>query len=394
MPPAASNEPSEKTSPDAPSISDGRIPGRVRNLHRHVFAWLFASLAIGLISVGVIITTEYANTGNLWLQEKFGFLLLIFVPAAFALVTWLTMHFFSGAQGSGVPQTMAAAEDPDDTKKSSLLSLRILFGKTSMMLGGLFAGGSIGTEGPAVQIGASAAHAFYGYGPFKTAAHRRMLILAGGAAGIAATFNTPLAGIVFAIEGLNRTRPFKALGPTLFAVCISCLVSLALLGNYTYYGSVSSSLDILEFPWVIPVCGVAGGVLGGLFSLTVQKFSLLLPERTQRFIHARPYVFAAFCGLLIAVLGLITGGLTFGTGFHPTKMTLDADSSLLLWYYGICKFLATLVSVLSGIPGGLFAPNLSVGAGLGDNISAIFPSIAPHSAIIIQIGRASCRERV
>ena len=365
----------QKTLPD--------VPDRGRNLRQHLFAWIFASLLIGLGSVGVIIATAYAHTGNLWLQEQFHGWVLLLVPALFALVVWLTHYFFPGAQGSGVPQTMAAAEDSDDTKKSNLLSLRILAGKTGMMLGGLFAGGSIGTEGPAVQIGASVSHAFYGYGPFKTAAHRKMLILAGGAAGIAATFNTPLAGIVFAMEGLNRNRSLRAFFPTPFAVALSCMVSLALLGNYTYYDAINVSLDLPEYIRVIPVCGVIGGVLGGLFSLTIQKFTYFLPVRTKMFIHQHPYVFAAFCGLVVAAMGLITGGMTFGTGFQPTKMTLDADSSLLLWYYGICKFLATLFSVLSGIPGGLFAPNLSVGAGLGDTISAFFPSIAPHSAIII-----------
>ncbi len=362
-----------------------RLVDRTRDTWHHILIWFLASFLIGLIGVSVAIASDHANQVNIWLQEKLHYWLLLLMPLAFALFAWITNRFFRGTQGSGIPQTIAAIDDPDDQKKNNLLSIRILVGKIVMLLGGLAMGASIGREGPTVQIGASVSHAFYGHGPFKTAEHRRTLVLAGGAAGIAAAFNTPLAGIMFAFEELNKKYPFNAHSSTLLTVIIAGLVSLAIQGNYIYFGSTNAILDLSQHVPAILICSVIGGAAGGLFSLLVQKFTVFLPEKIRTFIQKHPYIFAASCGLIVAILGFSTQGLTFGTSYMPTKMTLEAENSIFVWYYGICKFLATLLSTLSGIPGGLFAPTLSVGAGLGDNVSLIFPSIAPHGAIIILV---------
>ncbi|MDL2283741.1 chloride channel protein [Oxalobacter sp. OttesenSCG-928-P03] len=382
---AAPEEPTENTPSEEQDQTSNRIIDRTRDTWRHIVIWLLASALIGLTGVGVAIASDYANEANLWLQEKLHWWLLVLVPAAFALFAWLTNRFFQGTQGSGIPQTIAVIDDPDDRKKSNLLSVRNLLGKIAMLLSGLVVGASIGREGPTVQIGASISHAFYGYGPFKTAEHRRTLVLAGGAAGIAAAFNTPLAGVMFAIEELNKKYPFNAHSSTLLTVIIAGLISLGIQGNYTYFGKTNVILDLSQHVYAIFLCGIVGGAAGGLFSLLTQKFTFLVPERLRTFIYQSPYVFAAICGLLVAILGLATNGLTFGTSYLPTRMTLEADGSLFVWYYGICKFFATLLSTLSGIPGGLFAPTLSVGAGLGDTLSAILPAIAPHGAIIILV---------
>lgn len=378
-------KPKEPLSDAGTDLSANRLVDRTRDAWYHILIWFFASALIGLVGVGVAIASNMANEVNLWLQEKLHYWLLLLVPAAFALFAFLTNRFFQGTQGSGIPQTIAVIDDPDERKKSNLLSIRNLIGKTVMLLGGLVMGASIGREGPTVQIGASLSHAFYGYGTFKTAEHRRTLVLAGGAAGIAAAFNTPLAGIMFAIEELNKKYPFNAHSSTLLTVIIAGLISLGIQGNYTYFGITHVTLDLVQHLSAIAICAILGGAAGGLFSLLTQKFAALLPERLRRFIQAHPYLFAALCGLLVAILGFITQGMTFGTSYQPTRTTLEAEGSLFVWYYGICKFLATLLSTLSGIPGGLFAPTLSVGAGLGDNLSSLLPGLAPHGAIIILV---------
>lgn len=385
MPSSQPEKPKDPPSATGTDLSANRLVDRTRDAWYHMLIWFLASILIGLVGVGVAIASNLANEANLWLQEKLHYWLLLLVPAAFALFAFLTNRFFQGTQGSGIPQTIAVIDDPDGRKKSNLLSIRNLIGKTVMLLGGLVMGASIGREGPTVQIGASLSHAFYGHGPFKTAEHRRTLVLAGGAAGIAAAFNTPLAGIMFAIEELNKKYPFNAHSSTLLTVIIAGLISLGIQGNYTYFGITHVTLDMVQHLYAIAICAALGGAAGGLFSLLTQKFAALLPDRLRRFIHDHPYRFAALCGLLVAILGFTTQGMTFGTSYQPTRMTLEADGSLFVWYYGICKFLATLLSTLSGIPGGLFAPTLSVGAGLGDNLSALLPGIAPHGAIIILV---------
>jgi H+/Cl- antiporter ClcA len=101
--------------------------------------------------------------------------------------------------------------------------------------------------------------------------------------------------------------------------------------------------------------------------------------------RSRPIVFAAFCGALLAIIGMLTNNLVFGSGYEATKATLGSDSSIYSWFYGIAKFAATFLSSISGIPGGLFAPTLSVGAGLGDGLSGLFPTLGPHGAIVLLV---------
>jgi len=122
-------------------------------------------------------------------------------------------------------------------------------------------------------------HAFHGRGPFQGENTRRILILAGGAAGISAAFNTPLAGIMFAIEELSKKHVFNANSPTLVTVILSGLISLALLGNYTYFGTSGANLDWPYSIFPILVCGVIGGAAGGMFSRFLTAISFRLPAR-------------------------------------------------------------------------------------------------------------------
>lgn len=354
----------------------------MRHYGHHGFAWILGSLLVGLIAVGFAWASEYAIGINKVLV-RFSPLTAIFaMPAGFALCAYLGRRYFDGTQGSGIPQTIAAIDAAEGGAKSGLLSLRIAFGKIMLTLLGLAAGASIGREGPTVQIGASIMHAFHGRGPFRSAALRRKLILAGGAAGIAAAFNTPLAGIMFAIEELSKEHVFNANSSVLITVILSGLISLSLLGNYTYFGSTGAFLDWQSGIPVILACGLAGGIAGGLFSRLLLSASFILPSRLAHYAKHRPVVFAAVCGLGVAVIGFCTDGMVYGTGYQSTRLTLE-DSSILPWHFGIAKMAATLLSSMSAIPGGIFAPSLAVGAGLGENISALLPAIAPHSAVIL-----------
>ena len=352
-------------------------------LHRG-WAWLIGPLLVGLVAVGLAYGSEEVTRFNRWLWSGQPLLPLLLMPAAFAALAWLSRRWFPGAQGSGIPQAIAAMEGEERVAPRSLLSLRIVVGKVLLTLGGLATGASIGREGPTVQIGAAIMHAFHGRGPLQGEQQRRTLILAGGAAGIAAAFNTPLAGIMFAIEELSSRHVFKANSSTLITVVLSGLVSLSLLGNYTYFGTTSAALDWRGGALAIAVCGMIGGLAGGLFSRFLIAFSYGLPGRVGVFAPSRPLAWAAACGFGVALLGVATSGLVFGTGYDPTRMTLE-DSGALPWHFGIAKFAATLLSSAAGIPGGIFAPSLAVGAGIGDNLSMLLPGLAQHSAVVLLV---------
>jgi H+/Cl- antiporter ClcA len=347
-------------------------------------AWILGPLLVGLVAVGMAFAAEYIADANRWLFSAFPFAPILIVPPGFALISFLTRRYFPGTQGSGIPQTMAAINDLGPAKRSDLLSIKIAFGKIMLTLGGLLIGASIGREGPTVQIGASIMNVFHGRGPFKSIGQRRIFLLAGGAAGIAGAFNTPLAGIMFAIEELSKKHVFNANSSTLITVILSGLISLALLGNYTYFGSTSAYLEWQSSLVAITVCGVIGGAAGGVFSRLLITATFEMPARIARYAKEKPLAFAAACGLVLAVLGVSTGGIVFGTGYQPTRLTLE-DNGTLPWYFGVAKLLATLITSIAGLPGGIFAPSLAAGAGIGENIASLMPSIAAHSAIVLLV---------
>lgn len=129
------------------------------------------------------------------------------------------------------------------------------------------------------------------------------------------------------------------------------------------------------------MCGLAGALLGGLFSRLVIAAGRGFSGRFGWLMRNHPVVLAALGGVVLAVIGLLTNGSTFGTGYHQAKSLIEGTAELPATY-GMFKLLATLTSFLLGIPGGIFAPSLSIGAGLGENLSVILPYV-PVGAVVI-----------
>ncbi|HJV27483.1 MAG TPA: chloride channel protein [Aromatoleum sp.] len=302
---------------------------------------------------------------------------LLVAPAGFAAMSWLSRRFFRGTQGSGIPQAIAASHSDDPGVRVRFLSLRIAFAKIALTLGGLLCGASIGREGPSVQVGAAVMHSLADRRLGRIASSHN-LIVAGAAAGLAAAFNTPLAGIMFAIEEMCRDHAFRANSTTLTAVIFAGLMSLSMLGNYTYFGRTLTALGWPGALWPTLACGVVGGFLGGAFCRLLIASSRGLPGRLGHFALDRPVAFAALCGLGTALVGLATGGLTSGTGYAESKAALEGIAPL-PGYFFAAKMLVIWLAFASGIPGGLFAPALAVGAGVGAVLSHFLPAgpVAP-----------------
>jgi H+/Cl- antiporter ClcA len=131
----------------------------------------------------------------------------------------------------------------------------------------------------------------------------------------------------------------------------------------------------------IPVCGIVGGFVGGLFSRIVIIVARGVPGTVGRAIKRNPIAFAFACGLVVALCGIASGDTIYGTGYAQVKAALEGAAPLRA-DFGLFKFLATTFSTISGIPGGIFSPSLAVGAGLGANVAHFFPG-APVSAIIL-----------
>jgi H+/Cl- antiporter ClcA len=339
--------------------------------------FVLGGVVVGATAVALTLLADLAQEAFRLLLAKSRYAVLVVTPLGFMLSAFLTIRLFSGAQGSGIPQAIAARHLSDPAERQRLVSLRIAAGKIILTLFGLLCGASVGREGPTVQVGASVMFALGRMSPRRQPG----LILAGAAAGVAAAFNTPLAGIVFGIEEMSRAFETRTSSLIIAAVIAAGLTSLALMGNYTYFGTSATSLG-RGLAWLaVPLCGVVGGVAGGAFSRVVIAMAQGGASPVGRTIKAHPLWFALACGLAVALCGLVSGDTIYGTGYEQVKSALDHGTPL-PQDFGVLKLLATTFAAISGIPGGIFSPSLAVGAGLGSNVALLFHG-APLEAIIL-----------
>ncbi|HUB48308.1 MAG TPA: chloride channel protein [Acetobacteraceae bacterium] len=339
-----------------------------------------SAIIVGTISVGFGLGTTKAINLFFALTGPHPMIVFALCPIGLGVVALLTRKVFPGAQGSGIPQAMAAMEMQGMEFANAMLSWRIAIGKILLTLVGFVCGASIGKEGPTVQISCSVMNSVGRLGLKPSRDLLRLLVLCGGAAGIASAFNTPIAGAVFAIEEMAHYHIDGYVGRRLLMVtALSGMAMLALVGNYTYFGTVSAVM-----PWgttwaaLLPI-GIVGGLLGGAFArvliIPVAKFPRWLAWVVER----QPIGFAMLCGLILATVGHLSGGLAFCSSYAQARGALHG-TLLLPPSFPLLKWAATVISYMSGIPGGIFAPSLSVGAGLAYWFVPLFPHL-PISAL-------------
>ncbi len=240
----------------------------VHHWRRRIALWTGAII----VALAAILFAEASG----WAYQLFQYILglgvwipLLLTPAAFGLLAWATEGRLRATRGSGIPQVIASLRIEDDEFRRRMLSLPIAAGKMLLTLIALAAGASIGREGPTVHVGAGLFHWLGRRFGFTDPAAASRFILAGGAAGIAAAFNTPLAGVVFAIEELAGTFEHRFSGLLLTAVIIGGVVSLGIMGDYSYFGRVEVSLPLGHAWLAVLVAGVVCGLLGGLFARVI-----------------------------------------------------------------------------------------------------------------------------
>ncbi|HLI20018.1 MAG TPA: chloride channel protein [Stellaceae bacterium] len=339
--------------------------------------FLLGGIVVGAAAVALALLADQAQILFARLLGHSRYASLLVTPAGFILSAFLTNRFFQNSQGSGIPQAIAARQLTDQAARGRLVSIRIAIGKILLTLLGLLCGASVGREGPTVQVGSSIMFAIGRMSPRRQPG----LILAGAAAGVAAAFNTPLAGIVFAIEEMSRAFESRNTALVIGAVIAAGLTSLALLGNYAYFG-VNEAMLRNGIDWLaILVCGVAGGFAGGCFSRILIAVANIAPRGVTGLVKRQPLLFAMVCGVVVALCGLASGDTIYGTGYAQVKAALQGETPL-PGSFGLLKFIATTASTVSGIPGGIFSPSLAVGGGIGANIAALFPG-APLGPIML-----------
>ncbi|MEO9168057.1 MAG: chloride channel protein, partial [Aestuariivirga sp.] len=279
-------------------------------------ATTIGAIALGIIAIGFAWLADAAAKQFSILFATYRYAPLLVTPLGLGLIVWVTRRFAPNARGSGIPQVIAGSDDPKHAVQVGLISAPTAMFKMLATAAALLVGASVGREGPTVQVSAA----------IMAFTHRILrielstaVVIAGGAAGISAAFNTPLAGVAFAIEELAASYHQRLALLAMASVMISGLVSLGLAGDYLYFGAVHEVLSLKDSLFVSLVAGVVGGFSGGVFSLAIIKFGTTNAKFFVR-LHAYPIRFAMGCGLLIAIIGIATKGATWGAGYDTAKM--------------------------------------------------------------------------
>ncbi len=343
--------------------------------------FLAGGILVGLAAILMAFLADHAQAAFGRLLAISPYMALVVTPLGFGFATLLATTVFPNSQGSGIPQVIAALRLPS-AASAPLVSLRVAIGKIVVMGLGLLFGASTGREGPTVQVGGAIMYSIGQWAPFRQPG----FLVAGAAAGVAAAFNTPLAGIVFGIEELSRSFETRTSGLIIGAVIAAGLTSLAIVGNYNYFGQVAVELPLGKAWFVVPVCAVICGVAGGLFSRILVLFARGLPGAIGAAIKRQPVIFATVCGLGVALCGVLSGVHVYGTGYDQARAILHA-ADVVDYGFGPLKFIATVLSAISGLPGGIFSPSLAIGAGIASDLSYFFPH-SPLGALVL-IGMVS-----
>lgn len=327
---------------------------------------------VSLVSLAFAQMADWALEKNAeWISHN-GLWAFLLLPVGLPIIRWLTLRLAPNASGSGIPQVIAALSLPPGAAQSRLVGLAQCLWKVPLTFLGMLAGASIGREGPSVQVGAALMLA---WGQFWKARgwslrgfHANELIAAGAAGGLAAAFNAPLAGVIFAIEELGRGTVLRWQRLVLIGVLAAGFIVVAIAGNNPYFERATGVVIAESVVWWVLLCGVVCGVLGGVFARLLGKgLAGVAPARCRAWVRRHPIYCAGLLGLAIACLGALTQGSVYGTGYGIASGLLAGEHPAPEGF-GLAKLAATVASYWAGIPGGIFTPALTTGAGIGEQI--------------------------
>jgi CIC family chloride channel protein len=274
---------------------------------------------------------------------------------------WLLERVAPEATGSGIPKVKAALAYVDIP-----LNLRVALAKLGSTILALGSGLSLGRQGPTVQIGAALAAQLSQWVP-TSPEYRRQLIAAGAAAGLAAGFNAPIAGVLFVVEELLQDFSNLTLGTAILASFVGAVVSRLLGGqglNLSTFSTLQTGLSVQDLPFLV-LLGVLAGVFGGLFSKGIFTSLHLFQQLKTISLPWRIGLAGGFTGLVGAVLPIAAQD---NTGLREILVTGNAAWQVIAIAF-VLKFFLTLLAYGSGASGGLFAPALVLGSALGCLVS-------------------------
>ncbi len=315
-------------------------------------------------------------------------MIFIIAPIGFVLSWWLVKEFAPNAKGSGIPQVMAAVElaNPKEHRKiRSLLSIKIIVFKIISSVVLVIGGGAVGREGPTIQIAGSIFRKVNEYLPeWWPKISKKNMIMTGAAAGLAAAFNTPLGGIVFAVEELSKTHINYFKTALFTAVIIAGLTAQTLAGSYLYLGYPKTNDVSLMVMFPIILVGGIAGILASQLSVTMLKISDWKKRKLKT--DKSNVLFLVGCALVIAFISFFISREVLGSGKEIMERVLFTPDKHEDWYVPILRMLGPALSFTSGGAGGIFAPALTAGASIGSVISGIIHLTPNETNVVILAG--------
>lgn len=356
-----------------------------RNILQAIPFWV-ASVITGLIAVGY---TRLFGLSEHVLQYALGVnrrLLFVASPVLFFLGYLVVQRFAPNARGSGIPQVMAAIElatPKNDSYIKKLLSLRIIVVKIFSSLLMVMGGGAIGREGPTIQIAGSVFRLVNKWIPRSwPKLSEQSFILTGAAAGLAAAFNTPLGGVVFAMEELAKIH-IRFFRTALFsAVIIAGLTAQGLLGPYLYLGYP----DVLNLKFSMFFTVALTAVLAGLLGSLMCRIILYMAKLKRNFNKSRTILFPLAAGLAVALIAYFINADILGSGKEVMNRTLFTSHKYVGWGTVLARTLGPILCFNTGAAGGVFAPALAAGASVGAFLSNLFSLTGSSANILILSG--------
>jgi CIC family chloride channel protein len=340
-------------------------------------AWLILAVLVGLMSgLGAVafrwLIKSFQTVFLDWGSHVFSFMghyYIIVIPAIGGLLVGLLVYFFAReAKGHGVPEVMESVALRGGRIRPRVALVKIL--ASSICIG---SGGSVGREGPIVQIGSTFGSTI---GQWLKLPEEmvKVMVACGAAGGIAATFNAPIAGVLFALEVILGRVVTRRFGYVVISAVVADFLAQAFLGN------------VRAFP--LPEFGIVSGwefgfyvVLGILAAFTAQLFVWLLYWSEDRFDALKKipeYIRPVIGGLAVGAIGLYSLDV-LGVGYEGITKALSGEITVwvVIAYLGF-KILATSITLGSGGSGGVFAPSLFMGAMLGTAVGIFFGHFFPN----------------
>jgi CIC family chloride channel protein len=339
-----------------------------------IFRWLIRFFHLIFFDYGMLLFSH--------VTEHPEFLIPLIPMIGGLLVAPITFGLAKEARGHGVPEVMLAV-----ALRGGIIRPLIALAKSIASSICIGSGGSAGREGPIVQIG-SALGSTVGQ-IFKMSGQRvKVLVGCGAAAGISATFNAPIAGVLFALEIILGDFTIHAFSPVILSSVIATVISRAFVGNYPAFSVPRYELvSVWEMPMYIGL-----GLVAGVFSVLFIK-ALYKSEDIFENWKITNYLKPAFGGLMLGIIGIFFPQI-FGVGYEAIGAALHGE--MVLWVLIVLVFLkivGTSLTLGSGGSGGIFAPSLFMGAVLGgffgNLVHLAFPEVTATPGAYALVGMSA-----